>query len=100
MKWFMPFELGPDDEETFTVEWALGLDGISRDWSVVAWGEVGSVKVSIEGKTSAHFPMVKADDSNLPAGEGQGSERTTDGDAGGDEGEEKDKMDEDDGQEN
>ena len=97
-KWFMPFELGPGDEETFTVEWALGLEGLSRDWSVVAWGEVGSVKVSIEGKTSDHFPMVKADDNSLPADEGQGSERapTNDGEAADNEAEENDKMDEDD----
>ena len=93
-KWFQPFELGPGEEEKFTVEWALHLDGISKDWSVTAWGEVGSVQVTVDNKTSTSFPLVKPDDSRLPADEGADGERTdgevTDNEAGDnmDEGEE------------
>ena len=65
-----------NEEEKFTVEWALHLDGISKDWSVTAWGEVGSVQVTVDNKTSTSFPLVKPDDSRLPADEGADGERT------------------------
>lgn len=43
---------------------------MSKDFSVTAWGEDGSVEVQVQGKVmSDNFPYVAKDDSSLPPNE-------------------------------
>ena len=43
--------------------------GVTKDWSVGAWGENGEVEVRLPGRTSSAFPFVEPDDSLLPVNE-------------------------------
>ena len=75
--WIDAFNLGPGEEEEFIIEMALQRDGMSKDWSVTAWGENGSVKVTVGGLTSDSFPYIKRNDSYLPQDEGRSGEQSS-----------------------
>ena len=72
--------LRPGQEQEYTVELDLSRPGISKDWSVVAWGENGDVEVQIDGmrkSQSSKFPHVKRNDSRLPSSDRRGGSSST-----------------------
>ena len=51
--------LGPDETKTVWVEFQLYQKAnVTNDWSVTAWGESGTVEVTLDGETTDHFPYI------------------------------------------
>ena len=65
-RWLPPIVLEPGQFKEYIVELNLQAQGMSRDWSVGAWGENGTVSVVLPGRTSDSFPYVEINDSLLP----------------------------------
>ena len=68
-KWSRAITLGAGESQTYTIELDLNKKGMTKDWSFTAWGENGPVKVNVSGKEKHHWPLVKREDSLLPADE-------------------------------
>lgn len=65
----------------------------AKDWSVVAWGELGEVSVTMEGHTSDVMPVVGAENDGGNDGDDgadDGDDGADDGDDGADDGEDDD----------
>ena len=66
-----PIVLTPGEEAEYTLELDLSRQGMTRDWSFTAWGENGTVQVSIPTKgPSKTFPYIYRNDDYLPRTEG------------------------------
>jgi hypothetical protein len=63
-------EMNPGQEFEYTIELDMGRSAMSQDWSVTAWGEDGVVQVTVDDMSTAAFPYVKHDDTQLPMDEG------------------------------
>jgi hypothetical protein len=72
-RWVRPLEFDAGETKNFIIELDLNREGLSKDWSVAAWGEMGPVKVEVEAKgpDTDKFPYVKEDNSKLPENEGK-----------------------------
>ena len=68
-RWLSPIELQPGQVQDYIVELNFQAIGVTKDWSVGAWGENGEVEVRLPGRTSSAFPFVEPDDSLLPVNE-------------------------------
>jgi hypothetical protein len=81
-----PLEFAAGETKNFLIELDLYREGMSRDWSVAAWGELGPVKVTVESKgpETDKFPYVKEDNSKLPENEGKEDNGGGDSDGGND----------------
>ena len=69
-RWLNEWTFGIDEEIEYWLEFDLDRPGLTNDWSFTAWGENGSVQVTVDGKTSDDFPLLAMDDTSLPPNEG------------------------------
>ena len=65
-RWLAPVVLEPGQKKEYIIELNLQAAGMSRDWSIGAWGENGKVKVTLPGRTSQSFPFVEINNDLLP----------------------------------
>jgi len=49
--------------QVIEIELELDLDAgnVTKDWALTAWGELGTVSVTMDGDTTQHFPHIKLD---------------------------------------
>ena len=58
-RWMDAIEFDVDEVKTYEIELDLDRKGLSKDWSVTAWGESGEVQVTVVGKgNTSTFPHV------------------------------------------
>ena len=55
--------------QDYIVELNFQATGVTKDWSVGAWGESGEIEVTLPGRTSSSFPFLESDNSRLPINE-------------------------------
>ena len=65
-RWMPVITLGPGDSATYIIELDLNKKGMTKDWSITAWGENGPLEVKVNGKAKQHWPHVDRNDSELP----------------------------------
>ena len=68
-RWLEPIDLLPGQVQDYIVELNFQAKGITKDWSVGAWGEFGEVEVTLPGRTSSSFPLIEIKDQLLPTDE-------------------------------
>ena len=68
-RWLEPINLLPGQVQDYIVELNFQAKGITKDWSVGAWGEFGEVEVTLPGRTSSSFPFIEIQDQLLPTDE-------------------------------
>ena len=61
-RWIEPIDLLPGQVQDYIVELNFEARGITKDWSVGAWGEFGEVEVTLPGRTSSSFPFIEIQD--------------------------------------
>jgi len=61
----VPYEAKAGEKIDYTAEWNWKRENLSRDWSVVAWGNAGKVTVkhTNAGAVTAHMPVAPANGS-------------------------------------
>ena len=68
-RWLEPIDLLPGQVQDYIVELNFQAKGITKDWSVGAWGEFGEVEVTLPGRVSSSFPFIEIKDQLLPTDE-------------------------------